>query len=126
MDEQTKSFFGRDVKQVAEELVCCKLEYKGLEATITSALPFEGISKSAHKKENFNQEPGYVWTNNRRGHTMLNINAYDTNPSCILINGVKINDVRIKGPGNVTHALGIDDKLTGTYVGDKIRIYKPN
>jgi hypothetical protein len=124
MDKSTKEFFTRNVKTVAKDLIGYKIKYGELEAEITKTDPYQGIAKSAHKKENFRQEPGYVWTNNRRGHIMLNINAYDTTLSCILINGVKINETRIKGPGNVTQALGIDDTITGTYVGDRIKIYK--
>jgi hypothetical protein len=125
MEESTRQFFSRDVQSVAKELAGCKIEYDGIEAIITKATPYEGISKSAHKKENFKQEQGFVWVNNRYGHLMLNINAYESMPSVVVLTGIELGRRQISGPGNVTESLGIDETVTGTFIGDKIKIYLP-
>lgn len=124
MPEATKRFFKRNAADVAADLIGCTIKYKGLEATIANTAPFEGISKSAQGKPRFTEKPGYVWVNSRYGNYLLNINAYDKTPSCIVISAIAIKDTVIEGPGRVTKALKIDDKVTGTYVGDKIKIYR--
>ena len=123
--EITKKSFRKDVNELAKDLLGCVLQYNGLEAVIENVKPFEGTSRYSHGKENFKQEPGYVWVNKGRGgNHLLNINAYEENSSCIVVTGIKLDDISIKGPGRVTKALNIDDTLTGSYIGEDIKIYK--
>lgn len=133
-----QSFFNRDVKKVAEDLIGCYLVRDGKRYMITETEAYDGCDDLAchaskgrtPRTEVMYGEGGHIYTYLIYGmYWMLNIITGPKNyPAGVLIRGIE----NIHGPGRVTKKLKIDkgfygkklSKETGLWIEKGIKIPK--
>lgn len=129
---QANEFFDRggNIDELARDVVGSYFVRKlpsGLKATVllTEVIPFAGIAKTTHQKDCMSYRAGVVWVNDRYGNKLVNIACGNAeNPACILLKGgiAKIGYEKpevLDGPGKLAHKLRMNEKLTGSYIGQE-------
>ncbi|OJU73170.1 MAG: 3-methyladenine DNA glycosylase [Alphaproteobacteria bacterium 40-19] len=111
------SFFGRHAVQVAEELVGSMLFFRHFCGIITETEAYRGKDDPAsHAYRGITDRnramfgpPGYIYVYMIYGmHYCLNIVTEEEGaPSAVLIRGLKLIDLHLKGPGKICKHLGI-------------------
>jgi len=125
MVQLPKSFFDRDPKVVAKEILGMLLvrPYRNSERSgiITGTAAFHGVGARTRKPESMEYEPGTIYMYPYRGHYFLNVTTSQKGePSCICIgelypvNGLK--PAEVNGPGKLTKALGLNESFDGVYI----------
>lgn len=124
-----QSFFNRDVKKVAEELLGCYLVTKNGRHMITETEAYDGCDDLAchaskgrtTRTEVMYGEAGHIYTYLIYGmYWMLNIvTGQKDYPAAVLIRGVE----GINGPGRVTKKLGINKNFYGKKLGKETGLW---
>lgn len=105
-------FFERSPNVVASSLIGKGLRRGDLQATILGA---EGYARSQNSKPAYRRvlelSAGHVVCGTAQGHVLLLL--VTKGGGCVLIRSIQIGDEVHEGPGNVSRALGLENKLEG-------------
>jgi DNA-3-methyladenine glycosylase len=124
-----QTFWNRDVKKVAEDLIGCYLVRDGERYMITETEAYDGCDDLAchaakgrtPRTEVMYGEGGHIYTYLIYGmYWMLNIVAGEKDyPAGVLIRGIE----GVSGPGRVTKKLKIDKSFYGKKLGKEIGLW---
>lgn len=128
MEKLNEKYFGGNVEQVAKgllgrELVCSLPDVGEVRVQLTEVAAYEGTTKRS--SDVLNYSAGVVSISTKFGKRLLDIATGKQNePSCVTLRSGRLEDKFVKGPGNLTAALGLTkenkDLVEGEYVGGNV------
>ena len=119
-------FFGRSSDEVARDLLGRIIVVNNPAGTMLGKVTETGAyagGQETEQRKGMKYGPAALFLMNYRGSSLFNIATERKGyPSCVEVREIEIDEVRVKGSGKVSNALGITQDLDGLVLGEKIQI----